>query len=90
MVDDKVSSKVFTEKQIEILSHNRYVKNISTKAIPYTDKFKRIFIMENENGKFSPEIFEKYGFDINILGMHRVYSSGKRWRATYRKNGICG
>lgn len=90
MVEDKMSKKIFTEKEREILARNQYVKKVSTKAITYTDEFKRIFIAENDKGKFPREIFEEHGFDINILGMERVNSAGKRWRAAYRKNGIYG
>ena len=39
-----MSNKIFTEKEIEILSNNKYVKNVSIKGITYTDEFKRIFI----------------------------------------------
>jgi hypothetical protein len=45
------AKKLFTEKEIEILSNNPYVKSVSTKGVTYTDEFKRIFITENENGK---------------------------------------
>ncbi|WP_408631316.1 IS3 family transposase, partial [Marinisporobacter balticus] len=69
---------------------NQYVKKVSIKGITYTDEFKRVFIVENDNGKFPREIFEEHGFDINILGIERVKAAGKRWRAAYRKNGICG
>ena len=85
-----MSNKLFTTNEIHILSKNPYVKKVSSKGITYTDEFKRIFITENKNGKFPREIFESYGFDIKILGMKRIESSGKRWRAAYRKNGVCG
>jgi transposase len=86
----KMSNKIFTHKEIEILSQNKYVNAVSTKGITYTDEFKRIFIEENDNGKTSREIFEEHGFDIEMLGKDRVISSGKRWRAAYRKSGVCG
>lgn len=85
-----MSKKIFTEKEIEILSKNQYVKKVSVKGITYTDEFKRIFISENEKGKFPREIFEEHGFDIDIIGMERVQASGKRWRAAYSRNGISG
>ena len=85
-----MSKKVFTEKEIQALSRNPYVKTVSAKGITYTDEFKRIFIAENERGKLSREIFEECGFNINIIGIDRVRSSGKRWRAAYRENGVCG
>lgn len=47
-----MSKKIFTNEEIKILSHNKHVKNDSDKSITYTDEFKRIFVIENENGKF--------------------------------------
>lgn len=85
-----MSNKIFTEKEMEILSKNKYVRSVSEKGIVYTDEFKRRFIADNEQGKIPSGIFEEHGFDINILGMHRVRSAGKRWRAAYRENGIFG
>lgn len=86
----KMSNKIFTDKEIEMLSRNKFVKAVSAKGITYTDEFKRIFIAEYENGKTSREIFEENGLSIDILGLERVLSSGKRWRAAYKKNGVCG
>lgn len=85
-----MSNKLFTSKEIELLSKNPYVKKVSSKGITYTDEFKRIFIVENENGKLPREIFETHGLIIEILGMKRIKSSGNRWRAAYKKNGVCG
>ena len=85
-----MSTKIFTEKEIEILSHNKYIKKVSMKSITYTDEFKRIFISENGKEKFPRKIFEECGFDIDIIGIERVHSSAKRWRAAYRKNGVLG
>lgn len=85
-----MSNKLFTKEEVKILSKNKYVKNVSDKAITYTDEFKSIFIAENEKGKFPREIFEEFGFDINILGVERVKSCGKRWRAAFKKDGVCG
>lgn len=85
-----MSIKIFTKEEIEILASNKYVKRVSAKGITYTDEFKRIFISENEKGKFPRIIFEDCGFNIDILGMNRVESSGKRWRAAYRNEGVLG
>ncbi|AGE78739.1 putative transposase [Bacillus thuringiensis serovar kurstaki str. HD73] len=67
-----------------------YVKSVSQKGITYTEEFKHIFIEENEKGKLPRNIFEECGFDIDMIGMKRVMSSGSRWRAAYRKNGVLG
>jgi len=83
-----MSKKIFTENEIAILSENKFVKNVSSKGITYTDEFKRLFIAENEDGKFPRQIFEECGFNIDILGLNRVQSCGKRWRAAFRRNGV--
>jgi hypothetical protein len=85
-----MSVKIFTKEEIAKLANNKYVKHVSAKGITYTDEFKRIFIGENEKGKLPRVIFEECGFDIDVLGIERVRSSGKRWRAAYRKDGVLG
>ncbi|GGM24398.1 hypothetical protein GCM10011351_07700 [Paraliobacillus quinghaiensis] len=85
-----MSTRLFSGKEIKELYKNPYVTAVSNKGITYTDEFKRIFITENEKGKFPRQVFEEHGFDIDIIGINRVESSGKRWRAAYRKNGIAG
>lgn len=85
-----MSKKTFTEKEIKKLSANPNVKSVSPKGITYTDEFKRLFIIENEKGKLPRQIFEENEFDIEIIGLKRIQSSGKRWRAAYRDNGVVG
>ncbi len=85
-----VSKKLFTDKEIKILSNNSFVKTVSAKGITYTDEFKKHFISQYEKGKFPREIFEECGFDIEVLGLDRVQNASKRWRAAYRKDGVLG
>jgi transposase len=85
-----MSKKIFTDKEIKQLSNNRYVRSVSSKAITYTDGFKQLFISENNKGKPPREIFEVCGFDVTVIGLQRVESSAKRWRASYQENGILG
>ncbi len=85
-----MSKKLFSDKQIKILSANKYVKSVSEKGITYTDEFKRLFITENEKGKLPREIFEECGFEIDIIGKKRMQSSADRWRAAYSKMGLDG
>jgi transposase len=80
-----MSNKLFTEEEMKILAQNQYVRLDSKKSIMYTDEFKREFIAENEKGKLPRGIFEEHGFDINLLGMDRVHSASKRWRAAYKE-----
>ncbi|MBN1066380.1 IS3 family transposase [Clostridium botulinum] len=83
-----MSKKLFSTEEIEILSKNKYVKNVSEKGITYTDEFKMLFIAKNEKGKFPRDIFSECGFDINIIGLSRIQSSGGRWRSAFRRNGV--
>lgn len=85
-----MSKKIFTEKDLKLLSANKYVKSVSLKGITYTEEFKHIFIEENEGGNLPRQIFEECGFDIDVLGKDRVKGAGKRWRAAYRENGVAG
>ena len=85
-----MSKKLFTNGEINILSQNQYVKNVSTKGITYTDEFRNIFIIEYDKGKLPRRIFNECGFDINILGIERVNSAAKRWRKAYKENGVIG
>lgn len=85
-----MSKKLFTEKEINLLTRNPYVKSVSSKGITYTDEFKRHFIAENESGKTPNQIFEECGFEREVLGKDRINAAGKRWRAAYRKKGISG
>lgn len=82
-----MSKKLFTDKEVTLPSKNKYVKNVTSKGITYTDEFKQLFIVENENGKLPRQIFEDAGFDTNILGMKRIKSSGSRWRFSYKSGG---
>lgn len=81
---------VFNKKEQEQLRSNPNVKAVSEKGITYSDDFKRHFIAENEKGRLPREIFKEAGLDMELIGHQRVHSAGKRWRATYRKDGVTG
>lgn len=85
-----MGKKLFTDEEIKLLSNNPYVKSVSSKVITYTDAFKQLFISENNKGRLPREIFEECGFDVTVIGYQRVRSSGKRWRTSYRENGVLG
>lgn len=85
-----MTKRYFTKKEQKQLKCNPNVQAVSEKAITYTDEFKRHFIAENEKGKLPREIFENAGLDVELIGIKRIESSGKRWRATYRKAGVEG
>lgn len=85
-----MSKKTFSEQDIEILSKNKYVKNVSEKSITYTNEFKIHFIAEYNNKKLPRNIFEEAGFDINIIGLKRIKCASSRWRTAYKENGVLG
>jgi hypothetical protein len=61
-----MSNHHFTDKQIEQLQRNPYVKNVSEKAITYKDEFKELFISEYTGGKLPSQIFKDAGFDVQV------------------------
>jgi transposase len=85
-----MSKKIFTEKEIKLLSANKYVRSVSSKGITYTDEMKHVFIAEREKGKFARDIFEECGFDVDVLGIQRIKSASKRWQKAFTENGISG
>ena len=70
----------FTPEQVEQLRQNKYVKNVSEKAITYTEEFKETFMLEYNDGKFPSQILVEMGFDLNILGKKRVQKISERVR----------
>jgi transposase InsO family protein len=82
--------KLFSDIEIELLSKNRYVKRVSAKAITYTDEFKVLFIAERSKGKLPLHIFQEAGFDVDVIGKHRIWCASKRWRNNYNKDGELG
>ncbi|WP_307607029.1 IS3 family transposase [Paenibacillus sp. V4I9] len=85
-----MSKTIFSEKNREHLSTNKYVVKISEKSITYADEFKRLFIDLYMSGKTPREIFKAHGFDVSVIGMKRVEQSANRWKKAYGKDGIIG
>ncbi|HOR18188.1 MAG TPA: hypothetical protein PL147_04845 [Bacilli bacterium] len=70
----------FTDEQVKILKANPNVKNVSNKAITYTDQFKEHFVNEYNKGKLPIVIFEDVGLSVKILGKIRIQESSRRFR----------
>lgn len=85
-----MGKKLFSKQEVKQLSTNKYVRAVSKNGITYTDEFKRLFITEDESGKFPRQIFEEFGFDSEVLGARRMKSSADRWRAAYKEKGLDG
>ena len=52
----RMRQKKFTDKEINILNKNPYVKKVSEKAIIYHDEFKRLLVVQLDEGK-TPRMF---------------------------------
>ena len=85
-----MSKKIFSEKEINELSKNKYVKRVSQKGITYTNEFKLHFIAEYEMGKTPRQIFQDAGFDIQVIGIKRIECASDRWRKAYKEKGVLG
>lgn len=85
-----MSKSTFTDEQVEELSKNPYIRNISNKVITYTDEFKVYFLAEREKGKLTHEFFENAGFPVDVLGKRKIYNSASRWLKAYQEKGITG
>lgn len=80
----------FTEAQVEELRNNPYVKNVSIKAITYSDDFKREFLSLKALGKSRSEIFKICGFNPKVIGKHRLSEFSRRVsKMANRPEGIC-
>ncbi len=62
----------FTDEQVQQFLLNPYVKNVSNKAITYTDEFKVIFTQKYLEGNPPSVILREMGFDPHILGKKRI------------------
>lgn len=71
----------FTKDQIEKLRLNPYVKQVSEKAITYTEEFREEFYVRYQSDPYPSKILSEMGLDPNILGHSRVYNLSKRIRA---------
>lgn len=85
-----MSKKIFSNEQVNLLSKNKYVRNVSKKGITYTNEFKIHFISESNKGKTARIIFEEAGFDVEVLGCKRIKSANDRWKSSFNENGVCG
>ena len=68
----------FTEAQQEQLRGNPYIKNISEKAITYTEEFREKFSTEYQSGKAPSCILKEMGIDAQIIGEKRKNSIVQR------------
>ena len=76
-----MSKILFTDAQVKKLSKNKWIKNITNKAITYTDEFKYKLVKECENyKKFPQDVFRECNINPEIVGKKRIENSAYRWR----------
>lgn len=80
-----MSKKLFNEKEIKILERNTNVKNVSNKAITYTENFKNEFIVKSNKGILPRQIFEEAGLSVDILGIKPIEECAFKWRKIYKQ-----
>ena len=85
-----MSTKSFTDQEIEILKQNKYVKRVGPKGITFTDEMKHFAIAKSNNSITSTEIFEQAGFNISLIGNKRAINALNRWKRTYKIYGVTG
>ena len=76
-----MSKILFTDAQVKKLSKNKWIKNITNKAITYTDEFKYKLVKDCENyKKFPQDVFRECGIDPEIVGRKRYEQAAYKWR----------
>ena len=76
-----MSKILFTDAQAKKLSKNKWIKNITNKAITYTDEFKYKLVKECEDyKKFPQDVFRECGIDPEIVGRRRYKQAAYKWR----------
>lgn len=62
----------FTDSQIEELKANPYTLTVTTNQITFTREFKILFWSDYQNRLSPRSIFQKYGYDPEVLGRSRI------------------
>lgn len=85
-----MSKKTFNKKELIVLRKNPYVEKVSQKAITYTDEFKKIVVLNEQNAISAEKTFEDCGFDLNVIKQSRIQSAKTRWKKMYDEVGLEG
>lgn len=66
-----MSKNYFTDEQVKVLEANPYVVSVTSRYINYSEKFKKLFLKDYNEGMLPIDIFKKYGFDPNLIDSGR-------------------
>lgn len=64
----------FTQEQMNLLEANPFTLKVSETKISYTLEFKNLFLSLYEEGATVKDIFQRLGYDIDVIGEGRMYS----------------
>ena len=76
-----MTKKTFTQTEILLLQQNPYTADVCPTHLYYTMAFKEYALKEAAKGKTSVHIFEKAGYDPEVLGKARIYAAMKSFKA---------
>lgn len=68
----------FTDKEVKILSSNKYVLYVTHVNVAFTEEFKRLVYEATRSGKTLKESFRELGIEPDMLGEKRI--EGFRYR----------
>ena len=84
-----MSKKLFTLEEVNELSKNPYVKNVSRRSMVMTPEFKQLAINEMLKGKSMRQVFEGIGISPELLGESRILGYSERiWKQSDREEGF--
>ncbi len=75
-----MGNSIFTSEEINIIKQNPYVVSVSSSKISYSLAFKKFALEQSQKGLTSPQIFQKAGFDPEMLGRPRMYAALKHFK----------
>lgn len=79
---------IYSAEQIKVLLDNPNVAKCSSKSVAYSKKFKIRAVKEYyEQGLGPNAIFQKAGFDLNVLGRDKPKNCLKLWKRIYKAKG---
>ena len=82
-----MSKKTFTAEEIIILRQNPFTYKVTERTLSFTKEFKELFITEYNSGITPRQILADHGYNIEILGEHRMWGIAQHIRAQYKETG---
>jgi hypothetical protein len=85
-----MSKRIFTKKQLHLLSNHKDIIRCSIKSVTFSKTFKIKAVKKYQGGLSSREIFERAGLDLRIIGKDIPRESIRRWKRIYEEKGARG